>query len=77
MCCVLNLIEYISRLHCVGLLGCHAAYVAAADIAIRPNAAFKTVRVSGRFGCLDLKLVGRCFEHSVGSEFSLGVTCGK
>ena len=38
----------------------------------RRNAAFKTLRVFGSFGCSDLKFVGKSFEHSVRSEFSCG-----
>ena len=45
------------------------------QIHIAGYAAFKTLGVSGGFGGSDLKLGGKCFEHSVGSEFSLRVWC--
>ena len=33
----------------------------------RSIAAFKTVRISGSFGSLELMLRGKCFEHSLES----------
>ena len=38
-----------------------------------PHAAFKALRVSGSFGGSDLKLGGKCVEHSVGLKFRVEV----